>query len=145
MLWVWQKPSNDFQNRIQFGIQSSPCLLATSPPASLPLGSSAHATWLYFWPLKTLRSFPSWYYLHVPVSEKLFSHIFTWWHAGHSDFSWLWPLQDTFPDHSLRTPPLPAPSLFTPLCFSIITHVYTWCLGIDLFVWNPCCTKAPQQ
>lgn len=113
-------------------------------PTSLPLGSSAHVTWLHFWPLKTLRSFPSWYCLHFPISAKLFSHMFTWWHAGHSYFSWLWALQDTFPDRSLRMPP-PAPSLFTSLCFSIITHVYTWCLGIYVFGWNPCCTEAPQQ
>lgn len=145
MLWVWQKPSNDFQNRIQFGIQSSPCLLATSPSASLPLGSSAHVTWLYFWPLQNTKIIPIlvlstrfclWKallpHLYMVTCQTLRFQL-TVTSSGYLS----WPLSEDAP--------LPAPSLFTPLCFSIITHVYTWCLGIDLFVWNPCCTKAPQQ
>lgn len=32
----------------------------TSPSASLPLGSSAHAMWLYFWSLNALRSLLPW-------------------------------------------------------------------------------------
>ena len=94
-----------------------PVYPSTSPFCPPPLGSSAHVTWLYFWPLKALRSLPPWYYLHFPISEKLVSHTFTWWQSGHSDLSWSqltvtspgylsWPLSEDAP--------LPPSLHFTP-------------------------------
>lgn len=118
------------ENHLMLSQQSSLCLPANvsfrlSSPWFL---SSCHAA--LFWIFKCTEVTPALelLYLHSPFSEKLFSHIFAWWHPGHSDFSWLWPLRMPFLT-TLSENPLPPASLR----FSIITHVHTWCSRVYLF------------
>lgn len=124
MLWVSWKPSNAFPT------QSSLCLPANvsfrlSSPWFL---SSWHVALFLIFKCTEVTPALELLYLHSPFSEKLFSHIFAWWHPGHSDFSWLWPLRMPFLT-TLSENPLPPASL----CFSIITHDHTWCSRVYLF------------